>query len=227
MIWLYLLPALLLLAAFLYWGLVITEGVYFGRRLVVWLYDLTAPKYEGIKEFNELAERFFIAQPLLQLMDDYASLRVLDVAAGTGRVARSFYLEGDAFAGQIISLEASGPMLAVGRDLADRPDTHWLQALAEPLPFADAQFEIVTCLEALEFLPSQEKALAEMVRVLRPDGVLLTTRRKGWEAHTFIGRYYSEARFVELLQGLGLINVMVQPWQFDYELVFAIKPPEE
>ena len=66
-----------------------------------------------------------------------------------------------------------------------------------------------------------------MVRVLRPDGVLLTTRRKGWEARTFIGRYYSEARFVELLQGLGLINVMVQPWQFDYELVFAIKPPEE
>ena len=227
MLWLYFLPAFLLLAGFLYWGLVITEGVYFGRRLVVWLYDLTAPKYEGIKEFNELAERFFIAQPLLQLMDDCEALRVLDVAAGTGRVARSFYLEGDAFDGQIVSLEASGPMLAVGRELADRPDTAWLQALADPLPFADAQFEIVTCLEALEFLPSQEKALAEMVRVLRPDGVLLTTRRKGWEARTFIGRYYSEARFVELLQGLGLINVVVQPWQFDYELVFAIKPPEE
>ena len=224
MLWLLIPILLILLAGFLYWALVITEGVYLGRRLVVWLYDLTAPKYEGIKEFSELAERFFISQPLLQMMVDYEELLILDVAAGTGRVARSFFLEEEDFAGHMVSLEPSWPMMAVGREMTNRPDSSWLQALADPLPFAADQFDIVTCLEALEFFPSQERALQEMVRVLSPDGVLVTTRRKGWEAQTFIGRYYSEERFVTYLQSLGLINVVVQPWQIDYELVFAIKP---
>jgi hypothetical protein len=46
---------LLLLGALLYWLLIITEGLYLGRRFVVWLYDRTAHKYDGIKEYEDQA----------------------------------------------------------------------------------------------------------------------------------------------------------------------------
>jgi ubiquinone/menaquinone biosynthesis C-methylase UbiE len=67
-------------------------------------------------------------------------------------------------------------------------------------------------------------ALRQMVRVLRPGGLLLVTRRRGWEAKTFIGRYRSVEQFQQLLESMGLEAVETQPWQVNYDLVFARKP---
>ena len=55
----------------------------------------------------------------------------------------------------------------------------------------------------------------EMARVLRPGGVLMVTRRRGWEAKTFVGRYRTGAQFRELLQQLGFVDVDTKPWQED------------
>ena len=63
-----------------------------------------------------------------------------------------------------------------------------------------------------------------MFRVLRPGGVLLVTRRRGWEGKTFLGRYRSSHHFEEHLQSLGLEAVETLPWQVEYDLVFAQKP---
>jgi ubiquinone/menaquinone biosynthesis C-methylase UbiE len=41
------------------------------------------------------------------------------------------------------------------------------------LPFADASFDVVTCFETIEHVPAQHEAVAELARVLRPDGTLL------------------------------------------------------
>jgi hypothetical protein len=75
-----------LLTGLLYWLLVITEGVYLGRRIVVWLYDITAHKYDRVKEFDDEAERVFVAQPLRFHLREKAAPLVLDVATGTGRL---------------------------------------------------------------------------------------------------------------------------------------------
>ena len=95
---------------------------------------------------------------------------------------------------------------------------------AEALPFADAAFAAVACLEALEFLPDDAAALREMARVLRPGGVLLVTRRQGRDARYFLGRSRDRQSFEALLTGLGLVDVRSQPWQVDYELVWASRP---
>lgn len=86
---LWLIP-LVLLGLLLYWELVIAEGVHLGPRVVVWLYDLAAPRYERIKKFDPAVEDEFLGLPIVvELIDANAeSPRVLDVAAGTGRVAR-------------------------------------------------------------------------------------------------------------------------------------------
>ncbi len=214
-----------LVAAVLYWLLVITEGVYLGRRVVVWMYDLTAHKYDGIKEFDDDAERFFVARPLLHHLLHIPAPLVLDVATGTGRLPH-YLLDAPNFHGRVVGLDPSSRMLALAAaKLAPfRYRATLVQQTAVPLPFPGDCFDAVVCLESLEFFPSDIAALMEMVRVLRPGGILMVTRRRGWEAKAFLGRYRSQIQFEKILASLGLVEVNSQPWQVDYDQIFGRKP---
>jgi ubiquinone/menaquinone biosynthesis C-methylase UbiE len=226
--WLLVLPAILLLGGIAYWLLVTTEGVYLGRRVVVWLYDITAHKYDAIKEFNRDDERLTIARPLLQALRELPAPLILDVATGTGRVP-ALLVDDAGFRGQIVGLDPAGKMLALAAAKLESArgvsgaSALLIQQTAVPLPFRDECFDAVTCLEALEFMPSDEAALREMVRVLRPGGFLMTSRRQGWEGKMFLGRYRPAERFEALLQELGLIEVLSHTWQWSYEMVTARK----
>jgi ubiquinone/menaquinone biosynthesis C-methylase UbiE len=209
----------------LYWLLVITEGVFLGRRVVVWLYDLTANRYDGIKQFDAQAEQFFVVRPLLARLYEHRAPLVLDVATGTGRFPQ-FLLDEATFNGRIVGLDASPRMLAIAASKL-RPYGHraaLVQQTAADLPFPDTAFDTVACLEALEFFPNDTDALHEMIRVLRPGGLLMVTRRRGWEGKSFLGRYRSSEHFQEHLQTIGLESIEIFPWQVEYDLVFAQKP---
>lgn len=223
--WILIILTTAVLTLLLYWLLITTEGVYLGRRVVVWLYDITAHKYDGIKEFDAEAEQFFLIRPLLVRLRRIPNPLVLDVATGTGRLP-SFLLEAPTFNGRVVGLDASGKMLKLAEEKL-RPFDHrasLIQQVADQLPFPHNQFDLVTCLEALEFFPSDTAALREMVRVLKPGGTLLVTRRKGNEAKLFVGRYRNVQQFEAVLTQLGLEEVHTNPWQLDYDQVFGMKP---
>lgn len=212
------------LALLLYWLLVITEGVYLGRRIVVWLYDLAAPRYDSIKQYDPDTESFLVIRPFLNRLNEKPAPLILDVATGTGRLPY-FMLEEPTFNGRVIGLDPSAQMLAYARAKL-RVYHHrasLVQQTAGDLPFDDATFDAVTCLESLEFFPSAAAALQEMHRVLRPGGTLLTTRRRGWEAKTFLGRYHDRESFEGWLMAMGFTAVESQLWQVEYDLVFAHK----
>ncbi|WP_420641483.1 class I SAM-dependent methyltransferase [Candidatus Leptofilum sp.] len=225
MLWIVLILTTAVLTTLLYWLLITTEGVYLGRRVVVWLYDITAHKYDGIKEFEPDTEQFFLIRPLLVRLRRIPNPLVLDVATGTGRLPH-FLLEAPTFNGRVVGLDASRKMLALANEKL-RPfgqRATLVQQVADKLPFANDQFDLVTCLEALEFFPSDTAALQEMVRVLKPGGTLLVTRRKGREAKLFFGRYRNVQQFETALTQLGLEEVHTNPWQVDYDQVFGRKP---
>jgi ubiquinone/menaquinone biosynthesis C-methylase UbiE len=96
-----------------------------------------------------------------------AGERVLDVACGTGVVAREALscVEKD---GSVAGVDPNGGMLEVARRLAPRVD--WRQAAAEALPFADRSFDVVLCQFGLMFFTDRTLALREMMRVLAPQG---------------------------------------------------------
>jgi len=209
----------------LYWLLVVTEGVFLGRRVVVWLYDITADRYDGIKQFDPKTEQFFVVRPLLARLQRRPAPLVLDVATGTGRFPH-FLLEEPTFNGRVIGLDAAARMLRIAGDKL-RPYGYrvsLVQQTAADLPFPDVSFDAVSCLEALEFFPNDTAALREMSRVLRPGGVLMVTRRRGWEGKSFLGRYRTPLQFQDHLTELGLQSVELFPWQVEYDLVFAYKP---
>jgi SAM-dependent methyltransferase len=104
---------------------------------------------------------------------------------------------------------------------ADRLTYIWQDA--QDIPFDDDTFDAVTCLEALEFTPDPRAVLAELVRVLRPGGVLLTTNRIGRDVGLLPGRTFPRDEFAQVLSEFPLEQIKVRSWQMDYDLAWAIK----
>jgi ubiquinone/menaquinone biosynthesis C-methylase UbiE len=225
--WVSLIFALLLLGGLVYWLLVTTEGVYLGPRIVVWLYDQVAHKYDSIKQFDPEEEAFLVGRPLLNALQEVKHPRILDVATGAGRVpvVMADYVE--QVNGRLIGLDASAKMLAQAAAKIDSLAVDFARGTAVALPFPDASFDAVVCLEALEFFPSDTAALREMARVLRPGGFLMITRRVGWEGKAFLGRYRSEEWLREALTAVGCRDVAFHLWLLNYDLVTAVKSSTE
>jgi ubiquinone/menaquinone biosynthesis C-methylase UbiE len=97
--------------------------------------------------------------------------RVLDVACGTGVVARAAARVVGA-AGAVTGVDVNPDMLATaGRaSAAVTPAITWREAEAEALPFDDDAFDVVLCQEAVQFFTDPVAVLREMGRVARPVG---------------------------------------------------------
>jgi len=234
------------------WELWICEGAHFGRRFVVWLYDLAARRYDGIKHFDLDWERKVLGEPLIGLLGDLPGVSLLDVGAGTGRTFRAMaqrhtktgegrlsvpnHSQGPASPvvgdlptrsglpqQRLVGLEPSRSMLQLGRALVPN-EVRWIQGWAVPLPLASDSFDAVVCLEVTEFTPHPRSTITELRRVLRPGGWLLISNRIGWQAPLILGRTVSRRRFPSFLSDLGFTEVEVVPWQVDYDMAWARKP---
>jgi len=95
--------------------------------------------------------------------------RVLDVACGTGVLARAA-AERVGADGAVTGLDANEEMLAVARRKSARIE--WKHGRAESLPFPDASFDRVVSQFGFMFFDDRSAALREMMRVLRPGGRL-------------------------------------------------------
>jgi len=211
------------LAALVYWQLVIAEGAYLGPRVVARTYDWVARRYDAIKQFDPRDERWFVAGPLLRQLAGVGRPLVLDVATGTGRLPMA--LLRDRFPGRIVGLDLSLGMLHQAhrklQPYGDQVRLIWHDA--SHLPFDDGGFDAVTCLESLEFLPRPLEALAEMVRVLAPGGVLFLTNRVGREARLLPGKAIPRSQFEGVLASHPLRDLDVRVWQHSYDLATASK----
>jgi ubiquinone/menaquinone biosynthesis C-methylase UbiE len=98
--------------------------------------------------------------------------RVLDVACGTGIVARCA-AEGVGSTGAIVGVDLNPGMLAIARSTAAKyPTIQWVEGSADKLHFPSESFDIVYCQLGLQYFPDREAALREMRRVLRAAGRL-------------------------------------------------------
>jgi ubiquinone/menaquinone biosynthesis C-methylase UbiE len=92
---------------------------------------------------------------------------VLDVACGTGAVARLVAKAG----ANVTGLDLNAGMLAVARGLpSEGAPIQWIEGSALDLPFPSESFDVVLCQLGLQFFPDQGRALREMHRVLRGTG---------------------------------------------------------
>ena len=138
------------------------------------VFESVARKYDLMNDLMSLgAHRAWKAFALAQ-SGVRPGMRVLDVAGGTGDLARAF-AERVGAQGEVWLTDINGAMLGVGRDrLADGGRMLPVaQCDAEKLPFPADYFDIVSVAFGLRNMTRKEAALAEMRRVLKPGGRLL------------------------------------------------------
>jgi ubiquinone/menaquinone biosynthesis C-methylase UbiE len=130
-----------------------------------------------------------LAEQLVALAAPRDGERVVDVACGTGIVARlAARRVGER--GSVVGVDLNDGMLDVAR--AQKDGGHvaidWRQGDAEALPLPDEAFDLVACQQGLQFFAHRSAALDEMHRVLAPGGrVALSVMRPiahnaGWGA---------------------------------------------
>jgi ubiquinone/menaquinone biosynthesis C-methylase UbiE len=125
----------------------------------------------------ELYERYLVpaitslwATDLVERAAPQPDERVLDLACGTGIVARLAATR--LGAGRIVGMDINAGMLAVARSLSTAAASliEWQEGSALDLPFADEAFDLIFCQLGLQFFPDRPAALGEMRRVLAPRG---------------------------------------------------------
>lgn len=99
--------------------------------------------------------------------------RVLDVACGTGVVARKA-LTRVRWDGTVTGLDLNATQLEIAREAARflHPPIDYMEGDAQKLPFPDGSFDVVLCQHGVQFFPDRLAALREMRRVLAPGGRL-------------------------------------------------------
>jgi demethylmenaquinone methyltransferase/2-methoxy-6-polyprenyl-1,4-benzoquinol methylase len=141
-------------------------------RRVRGVFDSVASRYDLMNDLmsaglHRLWKRFAVDATGVR-----AGMRVLDLAGGTGDLARLFARKVGP-TGEVVLTDVNGAMLAAGRDklLNAGELVPTVQCDAERLPFADGRFDCVSIAFGLRNVTRKETALAEMRRVLRPGGV--------------------------------------------------------
>ena len=160
---------------------------------------------------------------------------VLDLAAGTGditlRLAKRMRGKGAGadIEGRLVSSDINAAMLKIGEERLRNKG--WLKNLefiianAEALPFADNSFDLITMAFGLRNVTHQDKAIAEMARVLKPGGrvlVLEFSRPK----NAVINRFYDWYSFTFLPKMGELIARDRDSYQYLAESI-RMHPPQE
>ena len=132
--------------------------------------------------------------------------RVLDIACGTGVVAREAALRVGA-KGSVTGLDANSGMLAVAASIA--PTVEWRHGIAESLPFDDESFDAVVCQFGLMFFNDKVRAVREMLRVLNQRGRLAVAV---WDSLERIPLYADAVALLDRLAGQEAADALRAPF---------------
>jgi len=141
-------------------------------RRVRGVFDSVAGRYDVMNDVMSVGLHRLWKRFAVDVAMPHAGQRVLDLAGGTGDLARLFAARVGP-TGVVVHTDINGAMLAEGRDkLIDRGlALPTVQCNAESLPFPDRMFDVVSIAFGLRNVTRKDVALAEMRRVLRPGGV--------------------------------------------------------
>ena len=170
-------------------------------------------------------DRFQSIDPAL--LDIAPADRVIDLGCGTGRHVLELAKRPADIIGADLSrhdLRAARYLLEIMRRRGEvRARVHWLQTAGERLPFKSASFDRVICTETLEHVDDDSVLARELVRVLKPGGILAVSvpdeysERLFWKLsrnyRTHAGghvRIYSRRDIVRLLRDAGLAPYAVR-----------------
>ena len=127
-------------------------------------WDKNAGRYDRFmrKDAAAYARLYALLRPVVQ------HKTVLELATGTGLIARNIVSS----AAHIEATDASPEMIAEAKRGNQSAKLHFSVQDMFHLPYADGSFDVIIVANALHIVPEPEKALSEIRRVLKDDGIL-------------------------------------------------------
>ncbi|WP_240505271.1 class I SAM-dependent methyltransferase [Nocardia mangyaensis] len=193
----------------------------------------------GLRRYNVFTAVFFLGRHR-RLLTELAAIsraapgeRALDIGCGPGKLVRAL---GAAVGGSGVAVGVDPSETAITDNRRrDRAANHrYERGPAQELPFADAEFDVVTCTFVMHHVPEQHRdaALAEMWRVLRPGGrVLLADAAPApWMRRVFARRSgdpFAEVdirRYAEQLRAVGFTDLDYTDSRYQTGILTAVKP---
>src|SRR4051794_16727546 len=146
--------------------------------LVRAIFDSVAPRYDLMNDLMSFGIHRRWKAEMVAWLNPRSGQRLLDVAGGTGDIARLAVPRlAPAAGGVAIVCDATEQMLDLGRarviDEGILGGIEWLCGDAEALPFGDRSFDLYTIAFGLRNVTRRERALSEARRVLKPGGRFL------------------------------------------------------
>ena len=194
-------------------------------------YDSIAGRYDRRYQIHEYAG---VRATLMDFVGE--STEVVEVGCGTGHwlqeLARSAGGSGER---TIAGVEPSAEMIARARTAA--PDALLVRARAEALPWRDASFDRVYCVNALHHFSDRARFFAEARRILKPGGALLTigkdphTERDSWWVYDYFPETLAldRDRFARVRMLRGELTLAGFSWSesFEADRIEAVQPATE
>jgi demethylmenaquinone methyltransferase/2-methoxy-6-polyprenyl-1,4-benzoquinol methylase len=144
------------------------------KEQVAQMFDTISGNYDGLNRVISFGIDIKWRKKVLKLVSDKKPKTVLDIATGTGDLA---ILMTNTSAEKIIGLDISAGMLEVGRNKIKAKNLsekiEMILADSENMPFEDNTFDAITVAFGVRNFENLEKGLAEILRVLKPDGIFV------------------------------------------------------
>jgi demethylmenaquinone methyltransferase/2-methoxy-6-polyprenyl-1,4-benzoquinol methylase len=195
------------------------------RGFVGSLFDATAMDYDRLERVLGWGTGSWYRREALLRAGLQPGMKVLDVAIGTGLVARAAQ-EVLGPQGQLIGIDpSSGMMQAFGGDAAPP----LVRGRAEALPFADGSFDFLSLGFALRHVSDLEQTFREFRRVLKPGGRVLLleiTRPAGCWANRFL-RLYLRTLVPVIARVIARNARTPDLYRYYWDTIEACAPPEK
>jgi demethylmenaquinone methyltransferase/2-methoxy-6-polyprenyl-1,4-benzoquinol methylase len=189
------------------------------------IFDAGAGDYDRVERLMALGSGSWYRRMALQRAGLAAGMRVLDVAIGTGLVAR----EEVAIVGSPQLVLGLDPSVGMVQEAVQHLGLPVIIGRAERLPLGDELFDFLSMGYALRHISDLRSAFGEFRRVLKPGGTLcileITRPRKEWTAA--ILRQYMLRIVPALARLMGRAAQSVRLWEYFWDTIEACVPAEQ
>ena len=172
------------------------------KQQIAKMFDAISNEYDGLNRIISFGIDIKWRNKVVQIVADAQPKNILDIATGTGDLAINLTRTN---ASQIIGLDISEGMLDVGRQKILKKELHktidMVVGDSENLPFDDNAFDAITVAFGVRNFENLEIGLAEILRVLKPGGIVVVLETSVPTKFPFKQGYYLHTRVVLPLIG--------------------------
>lgn len=159
--------------------------------MLEWTGERFIPGEGGIQLHYEHSHRYELAR--MHVVDR----RVLDYGSGEGYGSRLLARASESVVG--VDVDPIAVAHAVEK-YSGVPNLSFLQLDSHKLPYPEGHFDVITCFEVIEHVPNPEEVLAELDRLLAPDGLLLIStpnKAEYSDKHDYKNEYHIREFYVD------------------------------